>query len=421
MTRLGLFGGFGVELEFMVVDADTLSVLPVVDRVLEEVAGEIVSEVEMGPLSWSNELVLHVVELKTNGPAASLRGLASLFQGDVGRINGILESMGGLLLPTAMHPWMDPRSETTLWPHEYSPVYESYDRIFGCQGHGWSNLQSTHLNLPFADDAEFGRLHAGIRLLLPLLPAVAASSPLVEGRPTGLVDSRMEFYRHNSKRIPSVTGGVIPEPVFTRAAYEREILGRMYADIAPLDPEGILQDEFLNSRGAIPRFGRGSIEIRVIDVQEAPVADLDLAALAIGALRLFSEEWPSSLDAQQALTVPSLEEAFLACIESGEDAVVRDRKYLEALGLRRSAISAGDIWWHLLEEVQGGGFLPDLGQGERLSALLRRGTLSRQILRALELPAGKGSLEKNPPSRGAMAEIYRTLAHCLRKGEVFVA
>ena len=86
----------------------TLSVFPVVDRILESVAGAIVSEVALGPLAWSNELVLHVVELKTNGPAQALPGLQDSFQADVGRINRILASMGGRLLPTAMHPWMDP-------------------------------------------------------------------------------------------------------------------------------------------------------------------------------------------------------------------------------------------------------------------------------------------------------------------------
>jgi len=116
VSRLGLFQGFGVELEYMVVDRESLSVFPVVDRILEAVAGEIVSEWEQGPLAWSNELVLHVVELKTNGPAAELSGLDHLFQSDVRRINHILEEMGGALLPTAMHPWMDPLRETVLWP-----------------------------------------------------------------------------------------------------------------------------------------------------------------------------------------------------------------------------------------------------------------------------------------------------------------
>ena len=420
MSRLGLFQGFGVELEYMVVDAESLSVLPVVDRILESVAGSIVSEVERGPLAWSNELVLHVVELKTNGPAPALHGLDALFQADVRRINGILEGMGGILLPTAMHPWMDPGTETTLWPHEYSPVYESYDRIFGCQGHGWSNLQSTHLNLPFADDGEFGRLHAAIRLLLPLLPALAASSPLVEGRPTGLLDNRMEFYRHNSRRIPSVTGGVIPEPVFRQTDYETEVLGRMYADIAPFDPEGILQDEFLNSRGAIPRFARGSIEIRVIDVQESPLADLAFSTLAIGALRLLTEERLSPLSLQQALEAPELAGVLLACVRDGEKAVVNSPSYLRALGMNGKGAAAGEVWWHLLEAVEGADLLNDGETGPNLRTLLTRGPLAREILKALDVAVGRSGETATPPSRESVRELYRELARCLGEGRIFL-
>ncbi len=60
--------------------------------------------------------------------------------------------------------------------------------------------------------------------MLPLLPGLAASSPLVEGRPTGLADNRLEFYRHNQRRLPELAGRIVPEPVYTRADYEREIL-----------------------------------------------------------------------------------------------------------------------------------------------------------------------------------------------------
>jgi len=419
MNPMGLFQGFGVELEYMVVKRDTFSVLPVVDRVLEAAAGSVVSEVEMGALAWSNELVLHVVELKTNGPARSLVGLDGVFHTDVGRINRILQDLGGVLLPTAMHPWMDPVSETTLWPHEYSAVYECYDRIFGCQGHGWSNLQSTHLNLPFAGDEEFSRLHAAIRLLLPLLPAVAASSPLVEGRPTGLLDNRMEFYRQNSRRIPSVTGQVIPEPVFAQEAYEREILGRMYADVAPFDPERILQDEFLNSRGAIPRFGRGSIEIRVIDVQESPVTDLALAVMAVGALRLLTDETLSPLDLQKAQDVPVLLSVFLDTIRVGEQAVVEDPAYLKALGLGQRKASTQEIWWHLLEAGERAGFLPQTGQADLCRSLLRRGPLARQILRALDLPEDGGKELRLSVPRHWIREVYVALAGCLQEGSPF--
>src|SRR5690606_30349750 len=126
-------------------------------------------------------------------------------------------------------------------------------RIFDCRGHGWANLQSVHLNLPFANDDQFGRLHAAIRLLLPLLPALAASSPLIESRRSGLLDTRLDVYRSNAARIPSVSGQVIPEPVYTRSDYDREILQRMYRDVAPFDPDGTLQHEWLNARGAIAR------------------------------------------------------------------------------------------------------------------------------------------------------------------------
>jgi len=82
----------------------------------------------------------------------------------------------------------------------------------------------------------------------------AGSSPIVEGKLTGLADNRLEFYRNNSKKIPRVAGRVIPEPVFDADGYDREIFQPMYAQIAPYDPEGILQEEWLNARGAIARF-----------------------------------------------------------------------------------------------------------------------------------------------------------------------
>ena len=108
-------------------------------------------------------------------------------------------------MPTAMHPWMDPHAEARLWPHEYNAVYAAFNRIFDCRGHGWSNLQSTHINLPFRGDEEFGRLHAAIRLVLPIIPGVAASSPAADGRLSGLLDSRLDAYRSNARRIPSIS------------------------------------------------------------------------------------------------------------------------------------------------------------------------------------------------------------------------
>ena len=214
-----LFEVYGIELEYMVVKSDSLKIAPVVDQLLTRKNGSLSSEVENGPVAWSNELVAHVVELKTNGPAEDLEELEALFTANVREINGLLGEYGCQLLPSAAHPLMDPATEMKLWPHENNRIYELYNRIFDCRGHGWSNLQSMHINLPFSGDEEFGRLHAAVRILLPIIPALSASSPVLDGRYTGFRDTRMHYYKTNQKEIPEMTGKVIPEQVFDRATY----------------------------------------------------------------------------------------------------------------------------------------------------------------------------------------------------------
>jgi carboxylate-amine ligase len=426
-SNLRLFQAFGVELEYMVVDAETLDVRPVVDELFRGVAGEIVSDVEFPDISWSNELVAHVVELKTTGPVPFLVGPAVpaenraenvlrpaqpplRFHEHIGRINAALAPMGARLMPSAMHPWMDPAHEMKLWPHDNGPVYEAFDRIFDCRGHGWANLQSVHLNLPFAGDEEFGRLHAAIRLILPILPALAASSPIVEGCPTGLLDSRLDVYRTNCRRVPSVTGRVIPEPVFDRASYEREILEPMYAEIAPLDPAGILRHEWLNARGAIARFDRGTIEIRLLDVQECPAADIAICAAVTSALKtIVAEQW-SDLGRQKQVPTENLEKILLATIRSADETLITDGDYLAHFGLPdRPSCTAGDLWRHIVESTASANSEIPPDARPALETIFNQGPLARRILKAAN----------NNFSRERLTKTYAQLADCLAQGRCF--
>ncbi len=409
-SRLNLFEAFGVELEYMIVARDSLNVLPVTDKLIEAESGSIQSEIDLGKISWSNELALHVVELKTTAPEADLTLLAADFQQHVSRINMQLAKLNpaGQLMPSAMHPWMDPFREMQLWPHEYSSVYEAYNRIFDCRGHGWANLQSVHLNLPFNGDEQFGRLHAAVRLLLPILPGLAASSPIKDGRLTGLMDSRLDVYQGNSARIPSLAGRVIPEPVFTEEDYRRKIFQRMYDDIAPLDPDGVLQDEFLNSRGAIARFDRGSIEIRVIDIQECPAADLAVLQATVTVLKaLCSEQW-STIASQQAVNVEPLYKILSASIQDADATSIEDTEYLKLFGYHASQCTVKQLWRHLIQQTA-----PTMNpsSGHALEVILSLGPLARRLT---------GGLSDVATDRRHQQRIYADLCDRLQTGEVYL-
>lgn len=399
---LGLFQGFGVELEYMIVHRETLDVMPICDKLMEAVAGEPASEFDFEHTAWSNELVLHVVEIKTLGPAPKLEGLAAIFQNDVRRINSVLESMDAMLLPTAMHPWMNPERETRLWPHENGPIYQAYDRVFGCKGHGWSNLQSTHINLPFNGDEEFGRLHAAIRLILPILPALAASSPIVETRITGADDNRLLHYQNNQKKLPVVAGQIIPEDVYTQADYERRIFAPIMDAIRPHDPEGILEKQFLNSRGAIARFERGAIEIRLLDIQESPGADLAILALIVEVLRaLIDNRWTDEAT-RRAMPTEKLAEIFRDCVVKGHDTRIDNPAYLAAMGASAPE-TARQMWQRLFNSVA-------IAEEFRLPIgnILAHGNLSRRIVRKIGPTTEKNALSKR----------YRELATALQNGEL---
>ena len=352
-----------------------------------------------------------MIELKTQGPEPSLQPLAQAFQKNVSAINQRLQDKGACLMPTAMHPGMHPDRETKLWPHEYNQVYETYNKIFDCRGHGWSNLQSVHINLPFANDDEFGRLHAAIRLMLPILPALAASSPLVEYQANGVLDNRMKFYAANSIKIPSVTGKVIPEAVFTAAEYQSDILEKIYQDIAPFDPEETLQEEWCNARGAIARFDRNAIEIRVLDIQECPQADLSIAWLITKCLQDLVNGRLCSYATQQSFHEDPLAAILQNCVKRGMNAVIEDAGYLQALGLHsQSQTTAGELWQSLFETAQQSASASDEQFFTPLKTIIKNGNLSSRILAAVD-----GNL--NPTSIDA---VYRELCGCLSEGRLFV-
>jgi carboxylate-amine ligase len=408
---LHLFDACGLELEYMLVDRASLDVRPIADRVLQEASGtdKPANDYVRGSLGWSNELVMHVLELKNTQPTAELGALAQRLQQEIVAMNSRLERHAARLMPGGMHPWMTPATETRLWPHGGAAIYRAYDRIFNCRSHGWSNLQSTHINLPFSNDEEFSRLHAALRVIIPVLPALAAASPYADGHASGMLDYRMGVYRTNAGAIPELNGDIVPEPVTTRAEYERHILAPMYDAIAPHDPEGLLRHEWLNARGAIARFDRNAIEVRVLDTQECPQVDVAFAAIIMDLAESLCEKTFYRPTADSQLPTRMLAEIFTACAHEADHARIRHPEYLHVFGVMRNDANARNLWEAIAERL-------DRENAPRASVwrgpvefALSRGPLSRRLLLAI-----------GPrPRHRALHELYSALADTLAAGKPF--
>lgn len=401
------FEVFGLEVEYMIVNKTSLEVMSLTDKVLHDIAGSYVEEVEVDDIGWSNELALHVIELKTPKPVKKIEPLGDSFQKGIQKINKLLEPYNAILMPTAMHPWMNPEKEMKLWPHGNSPIYEAYNRIFDCKGHGWANLQSVHLNLPFGNDEEFGKIHAALRLILPLIPAIAASSPIADGHLQAFRDYRLEVYRYNQALIPSITGNVIPEAVFNKEDYKKHVLNKMYQDISQYDTEGLLQEEWLNSRGAIARFDRDAFEIRLTDTQECINADLALAAFIMEILKaIVSEKW-IDYDHQKQFFDEQLNAVLLDTIRIGENALIIDPTYLAAFGIDGKSCKAIEVWRHIFNSLKDS--LVSHSWITPVEFILNNGNLSSRIIGALEGDYSHKSLQR----------VYKKLTNCLAENKMF--
>ncbi|WP_052078419.1 glutamate-cysteine ligase family protein [Spirochaeta lutea] len=395
----------GIELEYAIVRADTLAVVPRAETLL----GSGASEVEHPPLSWSNELVMHVIELKNPLPVTDLTELEPSFRAQVGQVNNTLLQLpqACCLLPTGAHPWMDPAKETRMWPHEQTEIYQAYDRIFSTRGHGWANLQSCHLNLSFRSDEDFFRLHTAIRLLLPLLPGLWASTPYLGGTYAAAMDARLETYAGNQHRIPEIAGDIIPEQVSTIEEYHQLVLQPMYRAIAPQDPEGLLQEEWLNSRGAIPKFSRNSMEIRILDLQGHPTRDLLFSLVTIALIRRLA--FADSKELRDLSKTPQeiLVSQYRRCVSQASAAPLSlpyiPRIFADLLPRGGQAPRVRDFWTAALHWFASDHALPPALEADLQDCLTEyphRGSLAETLYQELG-PA---------PSRSQLFQSYRRLA-----------
>jgi len=387
----------GPEHEFSLVD-ENLKALPIVDKVIKDLYGRIVNFVELGGFTFGKELQLHVMEVKPNKPFKSPRAFEETMHEAVLRLNELLERRyGASLLGTGMHPTLR-LEETAVWPHRHKQIYEAFSRIFDLRRHGWLNIQSFQLNIPYADETKAILMHNLLANVCAYLPAVSASSPIYEGCFGDYVDNRLYFYMENQREIPSVTGKVVPEYVQSFKQYKKEIIGRYSADLARFGAhQCILNKEWVNSRGVIFRFERKALEIRIMDEQECIKSDVALSCFIRALLR--------GLMKMDELLLPTevLAEDFKSAIKDGLKA-----KVLHPCGptARHVCKSFLNIAWEnaTAEEKE---YLP------LIEKRLEYGNLSEVIMEKVKVRAQKTDMDE------AILDVYSKLLNSLKANEPF--
>jgi glutathione synthase/RimK-type ligase-like ATP-grasp enzyme/gamma-glutamyl:cysteine ligase YbdK (ATP-grasp superfamily) len=370
----------GMELEYAVVDRD-LNAVPLVEPAFRAMAGRACSDIELGSVGFSNEIADHVFEVKTLEPVASLKEAEQALAEGVQRFGALLrESFGARLLPTGMHPWLNPR-RARLWTRSNARIYRAYERLFDVHTHGWLNVHASHLNLPMGRSEEAVAMANAAALLIPYLPALAASSPMYDGELQPAVDNRLSWILRHQARIPESQGEIVPEYVESLADYRRRILGGMYRALDRLPDAGVLRHEFFNARGAVFKFSRKAMEIRVLDVQECPKMDVAIAAFVRSALR----HWSRRLEAG-TVELPEhavLVEDFRATIELGTRARVSAPHLPELERGEDGKACVRAVLEHFLADARRAVRRDEADYLELVEEIVRHGSLSERIRAAL--------------------------------------
>ncbi len=396
-----LFETIGLGLEYMLVDRGTLMISAQEDDPLNSSRTATNGGKERREVSWSGGRAAHVLVMKALKPLKNISALEPEFRREVRAIHDTLSKNGRMLLGGGAHPLMDPRKETVLWKNDPDDHHALYDRVFDRRSHNWSNSQCLRLELPFANDDEFGKLHTAIRMVLPIIPALSAASPIINGKVTGMLDTRLHNHIAHDQRIPVLMGSFIPEVVITQEEYYRVIFEPIARAIQPFGKDSLLDYHRVNSRGAVAYFDRGIIELRVVDTQECPSADLAIAEMIVAVVKaMVAGKWVSNY-LQRAWHESDLLAVFKDMVVKAGDTVIANKDFLLMFGLMRESATANELWRHLYQQLRA-----DLSEGARmrLAHILDHGCLAQRIIKRTG----------NKPSREGIIEVYRELATCLQ-------
>jgi gamma-glutamyl:cysteine ligase YbdK (ATP-grasp superfamily) len=387
----------GPEHEYAVIDED-LHPLPIVDKVIKHLTGRIRNNAVFEKFTFEKELQCHVAELKPNRPFRSPIDFEETMYEAVLEISETLrQTFHAKLLGSGMHPTLRVE-DAEIWPHRDRKIYEALSHIFNIRQHGWLNIQAFQLNFSYRKEEDAVKLYNTLTTVLPYLPALSASSPIYESKPRKIPNNRLHFYQINQEEIPSIVGDVIPEHIDSFNDYRELTIKRYSRDLleAGASPY-IVNKEWINSRGAIIRFDRRAIEVRIMDEQECIKADVALSCFLRALLRGLLED-------------PELNPPHTSLIQDFKT-IVKDGMNAETHHPRGS--TAQDVCRHLYRVAEKNADEEEKRYLWIVKKRIEEGPLSYLITRDVERRHRETSLEE------AILKVYSNLSENLQKNQIY--
>jgi glutamate---cysteine ligase / carboxylate-amine ligase len=233
----------GIEEEFSILDPRTLDMLPRFEQ-LRDVAEQ------TDPLLFEHitgELISSEIEI-ISGVGGDVQHALSRQREHRKRLFALADAQGVALGATATHPWADYREQPIIDTEHYRRVEDGLKYV------AWrNNTFSLHVPLGVHDLDRAIRVCDRLRPVLPLLLAISANSPYLDGRDSGLHSARTQSFTKSFPRcgVPDAFGGW--------AAYREyiEFLVRTQSIV-----------EFTQVWWSIrPHFSFGTVEVRICDAQ----------------------------------------------------------------------------------------------------------------------------------------------------------
>ena len=249
----------GIEEEFSILDPRTLELVPSFERL--RAAAERDPRLAEGV---AGELISSEIEI-ISGAGRDLQDALSRQRERRRRLFALVAREGLALGATGTHPWADYREQPIIDTEHYRRVEQGLKYV------AWrNNTFSLHVHAGVRDIDRAVRACDRLRPVLPLLLAISANSPFLDGRDSGLHSARTQSFTKSFPRcgVPDAFGGW--------PAYREYI-------------------EFLKRTGSIveftqvwwsvrPHFGFGTVEVRICDAQASAQESEALAGLMVACI-----------------------------------------------------------------------------------------------------------------------------------------